>query len=463
MRYEYLMKLQFPHDFVWGTATSSFQIEGATDVDGRSESIWDRFCQVEGAIKDGSDGRIACEHYNRWPDDIEVLKEIGTRAYRFSIAWPRILPNGTGAVNEPGLDFYQKLTDGLLEAGIEPMITLYHWDLPQVLQDRGGWPHRDTAKAFVEYAHVVTRRLGDRVKVWVTHNEPWCISVLGHLTGDHAPGIKSTPEMLKAAHHVLLSHGWAVPVIREESKECQTGIVLNLVPTYPASESEHDAQAARSFDGRFNRWYLDPIYKGIYPEDIIEEHRKAGHLPPEGIPFEEPGDMEAMKVETDFLGINYYSRAIARSETVAEADNAPREIPVPPPEACTDMGWEVYPDGLHDILVRVHQDYAPKALYVAENGCAYPTGPDADGVIQDDQRIRYLESHLQAIHRVLEAGIPLKGYYLWSLLDNFEWAFGYEKRFGIVWVDYTTQKRTLKASARRYAEIIASNELECLD
>lgn len=454
------MTLKFPEGFIWGTATSSFQIEGAYQEHGRSESIWDRFCSLPGTIADGSDGRVACDHYHRWAEDIELLKKIGVNSYRFSIAWPRILPQGTGAVNEPGLAFYERLVDALLEAQIEPMVTLYHWDLPLILQDRGGWPNRDTAKAFVEYAHVVTRKLGDRVKYWVTHNEPWCISTLGHLTGEHAPGIKNTPQMLATAHHVLLSHGWSVPVIRDEVASPKVGIVLNLVPAYAASESVYDAEATRSFDGKFNRWYLDPLYKGSYPDDIIDEYRNTGELPNSRLPFEEDGDLKAISTPTDFLGINYYSRGIIRSTKVSEEKNAPREIPAPTPNQCTDMGWEIYPFGLRDILIRINREYKPNSILITENGCAYPIGPNDKKEIQDIERIKYVESHLHAVHEALSVGVPVDGYYLWSFLDNFEWAFGYSKRFGITWVDFETQERILKASALRYAEIAANNSLD---
>ncbi|MBX2812573.1 MAG: beta-glucosidase [Myxococcales bacterium] len=451
--------MKFSEEFVWGTATSSFQIEGAYQEDHRSESIWDRFCTQKGTIADGSDGSTACDHYHLWPQDIALMRSIGVRSYRFSVAWPRILPAGTGKPNEAGLAFYERLVDELLEADIQPMVTLYHWDLPQSLQDRGGWPHRDTAKAFVEYAHIVSRRLGDRVGYWVTHNEPWCIATLGHLTGDHAPGIKSAPEMLATAHHVLLSHGWAVPVIRSETSNTKVGIVVNLTPTYPASPSDYDAEAARSLDGRFNRWYLDPLYKGKYPEDIVREYQTQGDLPPTGLAFVKEGDMKAISIKTDFLGINYYFRAIVRSEKIPDEKNLPREIPVPSPENCTDMGWEVYPDGLRKILMRVHHDYAPPAIYITENGCAYAAGPDSNDHIKDTQRIQYIESHIRSVHKAITEGAPVMGYYLWSLMDNFEWAFGYTKRFGMVWVDFTTQRRILKASAQRYTEIIRENAI----
>lgn len=448
----------FPDGFLWGAATSSFQIEGATEADGRGESIWDRFCATPGKIADGTDGRIACDHYHRWAEDIGLLDALGVAAYRFSIAWPRILPAGRGAVAEAGLDFYDKLVDGLLAKDIQPWVTLYHWDLPQALQDLGGWPSRDTCEAFVEYADVVSRRLGDRVKHWITHNEPWCIAHLGHLSGEQAPGLSSWEAMLPAAHHVMLSHGMAVPVIRANSADAKVGIVINLTPAEPASPSDADVEATRKYDGWFNRWYLDPVHGRGYPKDVVADFVKDGHIPDDTLPFVRPGDFETMAVSTDFLGINYYSRAVCRSESIPEDENDPQEVFAS--DDVTDMGWEVSPKGLTDILVRLERDYGSQDLYVTENGCAYPTGPDADGRIRDVERQRYFESHAAACLDAIEQGVPLRGYFAWSLMDNFEWAYGYEKRFGLVHVDYETQERTLKDSAHTYRNIISRNAVE---
>ena len=449
----------FPDDFLWGVATSSFQIEGAADVDGKGESIWDRFCEQPGAVKDGTDGKVACDHYNRYPSDVQMMADLGMQAYRFSVSWPRILPSGTGRVSEAGLAFYDRLVDSLLEKDITPYVTLYHWDLPQALQDRGGWPSRDTAKAFVEYADVVSRRLGDRVRHWITHNEPWCISVLGHLNGEHAPGHKSLNETLHTSHHLLLSHGWSVPVIRENVPDAEVGITLNLLPGGPASSSEADRAAWRHLDGTFNRWFLDPLYGRGYPQDIISDYMESGELANAELPFVLPGDLEAMAVETDFLGINYYSRAVVRSDKVPEEENLPVELKVPEDAEFTDMGWEVYPRGLYDLLVDLHETYAPPALYITENGAAYGQGPDASGRVNDQLRLDYLREHFKAAHTAIQGGVPLVGYFVWSLMDNFEWAFGYEKRFGIVYVDYETLERTPKASALWYREVIRRNGL----
>ena len=449
---------RFPHDFVWGVATSSYQIEGAVDEDGRGESIWDRFSATPGKIADGTSGEVACDHYHRWREDVELMRWMGLKAYRFSIAWPRILPQGRGRVSPAGLDFYSRLVDGLLEARIEPVVTLYHWDLPQALQDQGGWPSRDTVSAFVEYADIVSQKLGDRVKRWITHNEPWCISVLGYANGEHAPGIKDWSQALAAAHHVLLSHGQAVPVIRANVPGAEVGITLNLVPAEPASPSPEDQDACRAFDGGFNRWYLDPLYGRGYPKDVIADHIAEGRLASETLPFVREGDLADMATPIDFLGVNYYNRAVLRSDRIPESQNAPRTVHVSDDK--TDMDWEVYANGLTRLLVRLHQDYAPGRLYVTENGAAYATGPDADGRVRDTKRVHYLRTHLEASLEAIKQGVPLQGYFAWSLMDNFEWAWGYQKRFGMVYVDYATQKRIPKDSAHLYRAVVARNGLD---
>jgi beta-glucosidase len=438
---------RFPPDFAWGAATSAYQIEGAPRADGRGESIWDRF----------ADAGDACDHYRRVGEDLDVLRWLGVRSYRFSVAWPRVLPTGRGRVNEPGLDFYDRLVDALLAATIEPFVTLNHWDLPQALHDAGGWPARDTVGAFVEYATVVMRRLGDRVRLVCTHNEPWCISTLGFATGEHAPGERSWPRALAAAHHLLLSHGLAVDAIRAVAPDAQVGIVVNLVPAEPASGSAADHDACRAFDGSFNRWFLDPLYGRGYPLDVIDDHVAAGHLESGDLPFVREGDLRAIAAPTDYLGVNYYSRAVIRSKDVPEEENAPPTVVAS--SEVTDMGWEVAPDGLLAILRRVHADYRPPRLFVTENGAAYATGPDDSGRVRDVERQRYLWSHLEAAHQAIAEGIPLAGYYLWSLLDNFEWAQGFSKRFGLFWVDYATQERVAKDSAHMCRRIIRDNGL----
>ncbi len=450
----------FPPGFTFGVATSSYQIEGAHDEGGRGPSIWDVFCRQPGKVIRGENGDVACDHYHRWPEDIGLLRALNVSAYRFSIAWPRILPTGFETQpNAAGLDWYDRFVDALLAAGITPWATLYHWDLPQPLQEMGGWPDRRIVDHFVRYADIVSKRLGDRVGHWITHNEPWCAAILGYQSGEHAPGHQDWPEALAAAHHILLSHGRAVPVIRANSPGAKVGITLNLTPGYPASGSAADRDATRHFDGFFNRWFLDPCYGRPYPADMVADYQRLGRLPTGEIPFEKPGDIEAMGAETDFLGINYYSRAILRSDTLPEADNAPRLIPEPPPVARTDMGWEIYPEGLRDLLLRVSRDYPVKDLVITENGAAWPEGPDAEGRVRDDRRRAYLHAHLGACLDAIASGAPLSGYFGWSLMDNFEWAYGYDKRFGLVHVDYETQRRTLKDSALWYAEVARAGAL----
>lgn len=447
---------RFPAGFLWGTATSSHQIEGGFDRGGRGESIWDRFAATPGKIEDGSDASVACDHYNRWREDIELMKWLGVGAYRFSMAWPRVLPAGRGKVNSPGLDFYDRLVDALLEGGIKPMITLYHWDLPQTLQDRGGWSERETAEAFVEYTAAAAKRLGDRVPLWATHNEPWCVATLGYEEGHHAPGHRDPAEALRAAHHVLLSHGWAAEVLRGEAPGADIGIVLNLSPAMPVSDSGKDAEAARWFDGFFNRWYLDPLFRGRYPEDAVRDRIMRGHLSSADLPFVNPGDLEAISAPLDFLGVNYYGRTVMREDESGK----PAAVRVVSEEELTDMGWEVYPGGLHDLLLRLKREYGPPKIYITENGAAYADGPDEAGRIEDSRRVEFLRGHLLAAHRAIGDGVRLAGYFVWSLLDNFEWAHGYTKRFGLYWVDFSTQKRIPKKSAFWYRDVVGKNAVD---
>lgn len=443
----------FPEGFLWGVATSSQQIEGGRHDGGRGESVWDRFATLPGAIEDGSNADVACEHYHRWREDVGLMSWLGVGAYRFSVAWPRVMPNGDGPPNTEGLDFYDALVDGLLSEGIEPFVTLNHWDLPQALQDRGGWPARETVKAFVEYAGAVTSRLGDRVRHWTTHNEPWCVATHGYEQGCHAPGRRSAEEGLAAAHHLLLSHGLAVDRMRQDLPEARLGVVLNLSPARPATETEADRDAARHFDGMFNRWYLEPLFNGRYPEDAVEDRVRRGHLAGRELPFVEDGDLRAIAAPLDFLGVNYYSRTVLR----AGADGNPVAVPMAPAEELTEMGWEVYPEGLTDILLRVRDEYDPAEIYITENGAAFPEDPDASGVVDDSRRVSFLREHFLAALRAISAGVPLKGYFVWSLLDNFEWGHGYTKRFGLFSVNYETLKRTAKESANWYRETIAAN------
>ncbi len=443
----------FPDGFLWGAATSAQQIEGGRHEGGRGESIWDRFATIPGKIEDGSNSDVACDHYHRWREDIELMKWLGLGAYRFSIAWPRILPAGTGKPNDVGLDFYDALVDALLEAGIEPFPTLYHWDLPQTLQDLGGWSERDTAQAFVDYATHVARRLGDRVRRWVTHNEPWCAATLGYEEGHHAPGHTDPAEALRVAHHLLLSHGRAAAAIRNEAPNAEVGIVQIHCPAYPLTDSETDRDAARWFDGFFNRWYLDPIFRGAYPADAIADRVAAGHLRDSELPFVREGDLAAIAAPLDFLGVNYYSRNVMQTGP----DGRRVAVKMGPPEELTDMGWEVYPRGLYDSLVRIHRDYGPQRIYITENGAAFTDTADATGRIADTRRIAYLREHLLAVRQAIADGVPLAGYFAWSLMDNFEWGYGYEKQFGLFAVDFATQERVPRDSAYWYRDLVSAN------
>ena len=441
--------LKFPQDFLWGAATASYQIEGAWNIAGKGESIWDRFSHTPGKVQDGDTGDVACDHYHRWPEDVALMKDLGLHAYRFSLAWPRILPDGRGRLLQAGLDFYSRLVDALLEAGIQPFATLYHWDLPQALQDQGGWPARETAYAFVEYADAVTRRLGDRVKSWATFNEPYVSAWVGYLDGRHAPGHTDLDEMLAASHHLLLAHGLALPVIRRNSPQSHAGIVLNLTPQVPASSSEADRTAAWRQDGMVNRWYLDPLSGRGYPQDILDHFDRP-------LDFVQPGDLETIAQPVGFLGINYYTRQVVRSQEIPESENTPAEV-LPDLER-TEMGWEIYPQGLADTLLRVAHEYRFPALYITENGAAFADQLSPDGRVHDPARIDYLQSHFATAAAAVRMGVPLKGYFVWSLLDNFEWAYGYSKRFGLVWVDFETLERVWKDSAFWYQQFIRAQE-----
>jgi len=432
---------EFPADFRWGAATAAYQIEGAAREDGRGPSIWDTFSHTPGKVKGGDTGDVACDHYHRFEHDLDLMADLGLNAYRFSLSWPRLLQQGRGAANGPGLAFYERLVDGLLARGIEPWVTLYHWDLPQALQDAGGWGERDTIEAFVEYTDLASRRLGDRVKHWITHNEPWCTAFLGHHLGIHAPGERDLALALQVGHHVLVSHGRAVPVIRANVVGAQVGIAPNLYPAHPASAQPQDVAAALRVDGYQNRWFLDPLFGRGYPADMLAVYAEAA-------PQVEPGDLDVIGAPIDFLGVNYYSRHVVA--------HAPGEGPLhcrfvlPQGSEYTGFEWEVYPDGLQETLTRVAREYAPRALHVTENGATYPDVVTPDGRIEDEERRRFLERHLMAARSAVQAGVPLGGYFCWSLLDNFEWAEGYDKRFGLTHVDFDTQERRLKASGEWY-------------
>jgi beta-glucosidase len=436
-------KIIFPENFIWGAATASYQIEGAWNKHGKGESTWDRFTHTPGKIRNNDTGDVADDHYRLWKKDIGLMKKLGLKAYRFSISWPRILPAGRGKVNQKGVDFYSRLVDGLLDANITPFITLDHWDLPQVLEEEGGWPVRATAEAFVEYTDVISRALGDRVKNWITHNEPAVVAWMGYGTGVHAPGLKD------------YKLGQAVPVIRSNSPDAEVGITLNISWGMAASNSRVDLDLVRSGDGEWFRWFADPVFGRGYPSDKVADYTKMGALP-KGMDFVQPGDMDTIATPIDFMGLNYYSRRVHRAST---PDNDPQIVFEQPktPEHWTEMGWENYPDGLTGILGRVYFNYQPRKLYVTENGASYSTPPDEKGNVSDEHRTHYLRTHFVALHKAIQAGVPLAGYFLWSLLDNFEWSWGYMQRFGIIWVDYQTQKRTIKDSGKWYRSVIRKN------
>jgi beta-glucosidase len=435
----------FPAGFVWGAATAAYQIEGAAHEDGRSESVWDRFCATPGKVRNGDSGAIACDFYHRYRDDIALMRELGLDAFRFSIAWPRVLPAGRGAVNQAGLDFYDKLVDELLGNGIAPFVTLFHWDTPQVIEDAGGWPARDTIDAFSEYVDAVSDRLGDRVGHWITHNEPWVVSWVGHGWGHHAPGRQSDADALATAHHLLLSHGRAVEILRRNSPDSQVGITLNLDNPYSASESPEDVAATRWVDGLHNRWFLDPIFRGAYPEDMLAAWSEI-------MPEVRDGDLATIATPIDFLGVNNYTSPLVAADQNGGRSQIVRRADVDR----TDMGWEVVPEGLEDLLVRLHRDYAPPAIYVTENGAAYPDVQGHDGGVRDPERQSYLEGYVAGASRAVAQGVPLRGYFAWSLLDNFEWAWGYWKRFGLVYIDYATLERVPKGSFYWYRDFIAA-------
>jgi beta-glucosidase len=430
---------RFPPGFVWGVASSAYQIEGAATADGKGESVWDEFCRRPGVIADGSSGAVACDHYHRMETDLDLLTELAVGAYRFSISWPRIQPNGSGALNEAGLAFYERLVDGLLRRNIKPYVTLYHWDLPSALQhEQGGWAARDTAYRFRDYAAIVARRLGDRVASFATHNEPWVTATLGHEFGLFAPGVKNRAIASQVSHHCLLSHGLASQAIRAVRSEVPVGIVLNLSPVTQATQSGPDVAQAALEDGLLVRWYMDALLKGNYPADVLR------HLGADA-PRVEPGDLQLIAQPLDFLGVNYYYPTVAHAGKPA--------TPAAPGAPITDMGWEVAPAGLTGLLLRLARDYRLPPLLITENGAAYRDRLE-NGRIEDEARRQYLESHVRAAADAIESGVDLRGYFVWSLLDNFEWASGFEKRFGLYYVDYATQARIAKRSAGWYAGLL---------
>lgn len=452
----------FPADFRWGLATSAFQIEGAALEDGKGPSIWDAFSRLPGAIAGGATGDVACDHYHRMASDLDLIADLGVNAYRFSISWPRVMPEGRGQVNAKGLDFYQRLVDGLLERGIEPWVTAYHWDLPLALEQKGGWPNRDTAYAFAEYAELLSRALGDRVSGWITLNEPFNAATLGYGAGTHAPGRRDPKAVLAAAHHLLLAHGLSVPVLRANSRgvaASNVGIALSLNRVEAASSGHADQLAAQVLEGLLNRWFLDPIFSRGYPGDLsIFVQQLMPEFPSR--------DLEDIGVGIDFLGVNYYTRQLVRApkagtemlgmNAMLRTLGLPLEV-VPETERgnpVTAMGWEVYPDGLFSLLNELNREYAPKSMVITENGAAFTDRLETDGTITDTSRLDYLASHLERVASAITAGVPLGGYFAWSLMDNLEWAEGFEKPFGLYHTDFATQERRLKASGAWFRDFV---------
>ena len=431
----------FPPGFVWGAATASFQIEGGRSS--RAESIWDRFCTIPGAVMDGSNGDVACGHHEHAASDVHVMRDLGLGAYRFSISWPRVVPDGVGRTAQAGLDFYDRLVDQLLAAGIEPYVTLYHWDLPQALEDNGGWPERSTAYHFAEYVDVVAAALGDRVKHWATLNEPYCSSHFGYATGYMAPGRAVPADGFAAAHHLLLGHGLAIERLRDRVPDGDLGIVLNFAAIHPASDAMDDVAAAAAEDAMLNRWFVEPIAGLGYPLDDTGELRWSGDEIHDG-------DLDVIATPIDTLGVNYYTRSIVEA--------GGREVRPPAPR--TAMGWEIYPQGLGEVLHRLHDRFAFPRYVITENGAAMDDQPDSTGFVDDQDRIAFIRDHLVEVHRLIDAGIPIGGYFAWSLMDNFEWAWGYTQRFGLIRVDYDTLRRIPKASAAWYAAVTRANALD---
>jgi beta-glucosidase len=448
------MAIRFPEGFLWGAATSAYQIEGAHDADGKGESIWDRFSRAPGKIRNGDTGDRACEHYHRFSEDVALMQAMGLKAYRFSVSWPRVIPAGKGRINPAGIDFYSRLVDRLLAADIEPFLTLYHWDLPQALQDSGGWADRSIAGRFADYAQAVARSLGDRLRYWMTLDEPQIFGILGHLTGEKAPGVTDFSVYAAASHHINLAHGLGVQALRDECKPARIGTVMSMLPAHPLRDEARDREAARRFDGFFHRWYLDPVLRGSYPEDTLD-------VLPGFRALVQPNDMRDIRQELDFLGVNTYSRLFVRDNP----ELGPLRAELLPDHrvegaAYTAMGWEVYPEALYEALLRLHREYALPDLYVTESGAAFDDRPQESGEVRDADRIAFLHGYISAAHRALEQGVPLRGYFVWSLLDNMEWEHGYDKRFGLIRVDFGTQERIPKQSAGWYRGVIERNGLE---
>jgi beta-glucosidase len=454
----------FPDGFRWGASTSSYQIEGSPEADGKGPSIWDTFTHEEGRIDGGGTGDVACDHYRRWSEDVELMEELGLNAYRFSIAWPRLYPAGRGSLERRGLDHYDRLIDALMERAIEPVVTLYHWELPQGLEDEGGWLNRDTTERFAEFAATCFDAYGDRVRSWLTINEPWIIGLLGYLHGLHAPGYKDDVRgEATAFHHVLLAHGRAVQEFRRSGRDGRIGIALSLAPHYPASDSQRDREVTLASDGYVNRWFLDAVFRGSYPQDMWRRYEQL--IGP--LDFVREGDLDTIAAASDYLGVNYYAPRTMRA--VPDRTPYPWEVVVPEGTPTTEGGTEgvarteagtpIQPGAFTDLLVRLRADYGDVPILITENGAVFGDGPGPDGRVRDERRIRFIEEHLAAVHDAIEQGVPVIGYCHWSLLDNFEWALGYAQRFGLVHVDYETQARTIKDSGRYFARVARANAL----
>jgi beta-glucosidase len=443
------MPASFPTGFLFGTSTSSYQIEGAASEGGRGPSIWDTFSHTPGKVYRGDTGDIACDHYHRMDADLDLLAWLGCTTYRFSIAWPRVMPSGQGPVNAEGLDFYKRLLDGLRQRGILPMATVYHWDLPQALQDQGGWVSRDTVKRFADYAAVLAAELGDRVALWVTLNEPWVSAFAGHLQGRHAPGLTDLTSALRAAHHLLLAHGHACQALRAGRGTGQVGISLNLSDVIPASDEPADPAAAQRIHSHENRWFLDPLFRGQYPEGLLSWYESRAD-----VSFGGEEDLAQIRQPLDYLGINFYDCKRIAADPGDPLHGARR---VRPPGPVTHAGLAIEPAGLARVLWRVHDSYGPLPLYITENGACFNDYPDPEGRVNDYERAEYLAGYFDAAAEAIRQGVDLRGYYVWSLLDNFEWAQGYSQRFGLVYVDYRTQDRIPKTSAHWYRDLIAAH------
>jgi len=441
----------FPEGFLWGAATSAYQVEGAVGQDGRGPSIWDTFSRIPGKTRNGDTGELACDQYHRYEQDFDLMVELGIGAYRFSVAWPRIQPNGRGPANQRGLDHYRRLVDALNRRAIVPVLTLFHWDLPQALQDLGGWPNRDTAERFADYADIVHGALSGEVPYWITLNEPWCAAWLGYGSGVHAPGLRDDALALAASHHLLLAHGLAAQALSSG----EFGIALNVQPTAPASDDPDDVAVARLADLHMNAQYLDPVFGRGYPAELLERYSGVSDLA-----FVREGDLDTIARPIDFLGVNYYRRHTVTASR--PADVVAEELPgslgawsiVPPDVGVTAMGWPIEPEVLTELLVGLHREYAPGRIVITENGAAFDDVLGPAGGVEDPARTAYLREHVEAAREALGAGIALGGFFVWSLLDNFEWAEGYDRRFGLVFVDFPTQERTPKASARWYGEVV---------